>query len=175
MNPVKLDQPLGSTFSQGWGVNDSGDVVGYSLLGGVETPYVWTGLTPSLLALLAGQTAGRGWDINNDGLIVGYGQQGSSLSALIWDSGVAYDLNTLLDGTYAGTVLQVATAISEDGKILVQGTQNGLQRTFLLTPTDTDPEQGTGPGAVLEPSSYGLLLGGLSAMAGAHRLRRKKA
>lgn len=74
--------------------------------------------------------------INGAKTIVGYSDitNNGVPHACRWQNGVVVDLNNLMVGAPAGTVLLRAQSISEDGKIVVQGAINGTTYSFLLTP-----------------------------------------
>jgi hypothetical protein len=52
----------------------------------------------------------------------------------MWQDGVGYELNKLMDDASAGWRLLSATAINNLGQIVGQGTFNGVKRAFLATP-----------------------------------------
>lgn len=78
-------------------------------------------------------------DINNPGVIVGHRQYTSlgitTYMAVIWDGGVAYNLNTL--ATTSGWNLGQAQSINDVGKIVGIGTFNNETHAFLLSPSGT--------------------------------------
>lgn len=144
-----LNTPLGSDFSRGVGLNDHGIVAGYSgvFTSSATNAILWNGTTPAILPGLAGATQNRAQDINNAGLIVGMSRTSLSTNgAVLWQAGMVYDLSLLVTNPIAGVQLDSAVAISENGKILVQGRSGTSIRAYLLTPvppTTAVPEPGT--------------------------------
>lgn len=78
-------------------------------------------------------------DINNPGQIVGhrfFKNLGITIGmALIWEGGVAYDLNAL--NLSAGWNLVQAHSINDNGRIVGWGEVDGIVHAFLLTPAGT--------------------------------------
>ena len=74
--------------------------------------------------------------INSARTVVGYSDIAfnGNPRACRWQNGVVTNLNALMVGAPAGTVLLRAKSISENGKIVVQGMINGVGYSFLLTP-----------------------------------------
>jgi probable HAF family extracellular repeat protein len=69
------------------------------------------------------------YGINESGAAVGQ----SDGKAVLFLSLKAYDLNTMVEGGTPWT-LTAANSINNNGQIVVAGTQNGITRSFLLTP-----------------------------------------
>jgi len=90
----------------------------------------------NLLPLVSNARDSVAIGINAAQTIVGFSDITSNGTphACRWKNGAVVDLNSLMVGAPAGTVLARAQGISEDGKIVVQGTINGSPRSFLLTP-----------------------------------------
>ena len=63
----------GSTFNEAYGINDSGQVVGASIVGGVEYATEWSGGSIINLGKLTGSTFSAAYGINDAGQIVGIG------------------------------------------------------------------------------------------------------
>lgn len=147
----------GTRFSQAFGINDLGVVVGSSstgqtvgqLIGTTSTTaitraFAWTGGTMTELAPFnlygpgnTGPTTNYhsvANDININGLIVGNSQRiaGSAAVATLWQNGVAIDLNTLI-APGSGWNLLSAEGINNAGDIVGFGTFQGSSRAFMLT------------------------------------------
>ncbi|HEY6351721.1 MAG TPA: HAF repeat-containing protein [Candidatus Angelobacter sp.] len=142
----------GDSSSRANHISDHGDVVGASE--GVEgvRAFIWTssGAMQPLISLQGG-TYSEAFGINNLGQVVG--QSGSSLGtrAVLWSGGSVTDLNDLIPGLPAGTILTGAFSINDQGLIVAFGVINprlnknraanmddhlhsGPTRVFLLTP-----------------------------------------
>ena len=104
------------------------------------------------------------YGIGNSGDVVGQGQgtPGGVNHAILWDGGNAYDLNTLLDSSGAGWILEGAWDINDNGQIATYGRfQDGWMHALLLTP-------------IPEPGSLALLAIGLVGVAYSRRGCRYK-
>jgi len=99
---------------------------------------VQTLLTPVTLSSKAN-------DINDSGQIVGQAQLPGRLAAMLWESGVMTDLNTVIDPS-TGWMLRDATAINAVGQIVGSARSNttGAEHAFLLTPLAAPPAIGNG-------------------------------
>jgi probable HAF family extracellular repeat protein len=111
------------------GLNDQGGVVG----GSGNFAVLWHNdgkHTAENLGVLTGQTWSTAFAINNLDQVVGW----SGFVAFIWspDKGMQ-DLNTLIPSN-SGWSLSLPTSINLLGQITGQGTINGQQHGFLLTP-----------------------------------------
>ena len=108
---------LGGTFSQAYGINASGEVVGYSSLAGdsVYHAFLWTasGGMQDLGSL--GGTNSEALAINTRGQIVGYTTSKSGgntiYHAFLWTSGVVRHLGTL------GGASSIANSINDSGVV----------------------------------------------------------
>ena len=113
--------PSGALDAIAHGVNDSGEVVGYSQ--GQAGFFAWlynNGVYTSLGTL--GGVGGEAMGINNAGTIVGYAASASTgQNAFVDYGGVMYDLNDLLDSSGAGWTLTEAVAINSNGWIIADG------------------------------------------------------
>jgi hypothetical protein len=77
-------------------INNAGDIVGHSGVGGVRTPTVWRGGVPTLLPMLPGATAGEATLVSETGMIIGYSRFGFPLvrATLYTPSGDVVDIPT---------------------------------------------------------------------------------
>ncbi|MDB5323183.1 MAG: hypothetical protein JWN40_4814, partial [Phycisphaerales bacterium] len=85
------------------------------------------------LGTLSAADGSAGWsiayDVNASGVIVG----ASDGHAIVYQGGRMYDLNALVNGLPAGTVLTAANAINDAGQIVATGTiAGGASRAFFL-------------------------------------------
>jgi len=153
---------LGTQDSYSEDINNAGQVVGFAAGGGLnQRAWFWDGSSMAALPDLTGSSGSIARGINESRWIVGR----TGTSAVLWQSGLAYELNGLVQGLPAGSslFLQEAWDVNESGQILVQGFLqdadfNVVGGSFLLTPVD-------------EPLSAWLMLGGLLALT--VRLRTK--
>ncbi|MGC8783039.1 MAG: hypothetical protein ACP5RN_01435 [Armatimonadota bacterium] len=143
INPLTDALPYlpNGTISEAFGINDRGQVVGFSNTRvGTSTltrPVLWEGTTVIDLGTLGGNT-GRAFGINQLGHVVGhsYLSDNVSLRAFLWVDGVLRNLNDLLPAG-SGWVLNEARAINNFGQITGYGAHNGITRAFLMTPVPT--------------------------------------
>lgn len=143
-------------------VNNAGQVVGN--FGGNDDgsgrAFLFSGgIRQDLGTLPLGHNYSSGYAINNLGQVVG----NSSVSwftnederAFIYSQGVMQDLNTLIPAG-SGWMLKWAADINDSGQIVGNGTLNGQDHAFLLTPTQpmlmTDPN--TSKALTLESISF---------------------
>lgn len=144
-------------------LNDRGQVVGSSTCNNTLCAFLWDN---GLLTPLGEFRTALG--INNLGWVVGYAAGGSSLEsdrALLWENGVAIDLNTRIDPSLGWTLYQ-ATAINDKGQIVGLGKApdptgaGGSFNAFLLTPVAepaSTPESSLLLGLILTGVGLGLL------------------
>ena len=151
----------GGTFSEAVAINNSGLVVGDSLISNrADHAFLYSGSgTMQDLGTLGGKASAAG-SINNSGLIVGDADtsSGADHAFLYTGSGPMEDLNNLI-APGSGWTLEVAEGINDSGQIVGWGTTGGQTEAFLLTPTP-------------EPSSLFLLTAGAVALIG-YRWRRR--
>jgi probable HAF family extracellular repeat protein len=84
-------------------------------------------------ALGSPQSASWGFGINDSGVVVGYSDFQSTYHAFVYREGKMLDLNKLIPAG-SGWVLIQAFGINNAGQIVGEGTHNGLEHGFLLTP-----------------------------------------
>lgn len=129
---------LGGSASSGNAINDAGQITGRSRTAGdaEEHAFLYSNGVMQDLGTLGGLTS-SGDAINNKGQITGTSTtQSGETRAILYSNGQMYDLNGLVDGSGAGWVLLESKGINEAGQIAGNGTFNGQQRGFLLTPLD---------------------------------------
>ena len=146
---------LGGSYSVAHGINNAGQVVGWSYLHGTSLPthaFLYSGGGMTDLGTLGGSSS-MGDDINNEGQIVGYSQLpgNNRIAAFLYSGGTMIDLNSFLAPT-SGWQLEEAYAINDLGQVVGYGTIAGETHAFLL---DTTPE----------PSSAALLGAGATLLA----------
>jgi probable HAF family extracellular repeat protein len=159
---TQLGTLAGGSYSYATGLNDRGDVVGYSAIGG-QTPtnssstttfgglsgntvnaFLWNSTQGIMnLGSLSPQDNSYAQSINENRQVVGYSyglDNGSyRYRATIWNNGVINDLNSLVDPAL-GWSLRVANAINDKGQVVGIGfNPTGQSRAFLLTPTAVGP------------------------------------
>jgi probable HAF family extracellular repeat protein len=127
---------LGGQGSIATALNDSGTVVGMSYIPGdplVSHAVLWDGSAISDLGTLGG-TEAVALDINNSGQIVGMSRTATGdKHAFLYEDDAMIDLNSMLDDSGAGWVLEEAVAINDDGVIAGTGVHSGNSRAFVLT------------------------------------------
>jgi probable HAF family extracellular repeat protein len=141
-------QPLSSgNFSSASGINKRGQIVGYSDGGSrcgnfsCHRAVLWTP-TGAIhdLGLLPNSSSSTAMGINNSGQVVGFAffRPSAVYHAFLWseDEGMQ-DLNDLIEKD-SGWTLEFAFAINDRGQITGQGTIQGQDRAFLLTPEGQD-------------------------------------
>lgn len=124
--PLDLGPLFPGTSSSASDVNAIGQVVGTSYIDG----FLWT---PGNDAVEIGFSPEA---LNDYGQVVG--RAGGDV-AMLWQDGVAQDLNSLISPNSGWTLLQ-ANDINNDGLIVGRGRLNGVEQAFLLTPV---PEPST--------------------------------
>ena len=117
-------------------INDSGQVVGGSRVGGsFNRAFLYSGGTMKSLGTLPGDNQSNAGSINATGQIVGYSLGAESpfaSRAVFYAGGTMTDLNSQLPAG-SGWVLEFATGINDSGQITGYGMINGQRHAFLLT------------------------------------------
>jgi probable HAF family extracellular repeat protein len=136
---------LGGGSSHATGINDSGQVVGWSSTNnGTQHAFLYDAgaVTPKMQDLgTLGGIDSRAMSINDAGKVVGYSTTSAGeRHAFLYDStNGMQDLNSLIPADSGWTVSE-ATAISSDGKIAATGHKDGVgTHALLLTPTSDSP------------------------------------
>ncbi len=125
------DLPL-NHIASALAISDSGLVVGYQQQ--VDSiflwePFLWDDGVLTVLPLLPGDITGVAGDVNTQGQVVG----SSGTRAVLWEAGIAVDLNDLLPAGSSWD-LRSASGINDRGQIVGQGLYQGQLRAFVLDP-----------------------------------------
>ena len=127
---------LGGGYSEGYGINDMGQVVGKSgtRAGATEHAFLYSDGVMQDLGTL-GERMSIACGINNSGQITGASATVDGLvHAFLYSNGAMTDLNTLVDQG-SGWTLLMGNAINDSGQIVGYGTNPaGREEAFLLTP-----------------------------------------
>ena len=125
----------GHTSSDARAINNKGQVVGNSVTAdGISHGFLWNLGTMRNLGTLPGDVSSQAQALNVGGDVVGRsgGADLSAARAVIWQGGVAIDLNRLIPSS--GWILTSATGINDSGQIVGVGLRDGQVRAFLLNP-----------------------------------------
>lgn len=124
---------LGGAWSQGYAINNKGQITGVGYLAnGAAHAFLWTRGKMKDVATNLGPVS-WGFGINDNGAVVGQFPFANTYHAFLSTNDKAKDLNKLIP-TGSGWVLVSAQGINNSGQIVGEGTHNGQQRAFLLTP-----------------------------------------
>jgi uncharacterized membrane protein len=134
-SPQAVPMPEGATGGQAWGISDAGTVVGEYYLSGSTRPFLWTSGSGLLaLPLPAGAPSAVAWSVNSAGVIIGW----AGSEPIIWRknaSGVyeAISVASLITNGSGWSGLNLY-AINDAGQIAGNGSLNGEERGFILSP-----------------------------------------
>ncbi len=128
---------LGGSSSAGYGINNSGQVTGYSYIGKGSNYYhafLYSAGAMTDLGALAGNYS-VGYAVNSAGQVTGVASiAGGAYHAFLYTPGKGMvDLNSLIPSD-SGWILTTGWGINDAGQIAGQGTINGKNHGFLLTP-----------------------------------------
>jgi probable HAF family extracellular repeat protein len=111
----------GSQVNYAYGINNAGQVVGYTVLDNVSYAVEWSGGSVSALPRFSdGGSDAHG--INNHGQVVGESIVPTGVAAIEWSGGTATDL-----GGLPGSRFNEASAINDVGQIIGVSTGGGTQ------------------------------------------------
>ena len=135
--------PFGSGESQAFGLNDSGEVVGYGLLADTyaEHAFLWDSTTGNFTDLtnLAGAELGFAGGINDSSQVVGWSNSGGPSRATFWDTdGTATDL-----GALTGYQISSGLAINDSGQVVIDAVDPGITDHTLLYDGSTMTDLGS--------------------------------
>ena len=125
---------LGGTFSEGFDINDSGQVTGRAFIAGDAEvhAFLWDGTTMVDLGTLGGTdvpggTASQGVAINASGQVTGWSGTGDQIHPFLWDGTAMLDLGTL--GGFDSTGFAINAAGQVTGYSYLAG--DLVQHAFL--------------------------------------------
>ena len=128
---------LGGLNSDAYGLNNRGQVVGFSEMADYAVhAFLWdadTGMTD--IGTIADYWGREALAINTAGQVIGvvYDDQGGNMRPFLYADGVMHDLNDLIPAG-SGWVLRNASAINNAGMIVGNGKLNEAGRAFMLVP-----------------------------------------
>jgi probable HAF family extracellular repeat protein len=125
---------LGGTLSEARGINDNGQVVGYSYISGNSTThaFLWQNGTMTDLGTLGGSSS-LAQGINNSGRVAGQSSVtgDAETHAVTWQNGTITDLGT--PGQFSG-----ANAINDNGQVVGAAYNGSYHATLWQNGTATD-------------------------------------
>lgn len=159
---------FGSSYSQGTGINDGGQVVGWSGYAPSRNhAFLYSGSGMQDLGTFSGQGSSEAYGINNAGQVVGYSDIniGNSLfeAAFLYEGGGLVNLNSLIDPA-SGWQLDYGAAINDHQQIAAWGCNGGVCQAVRLDLIS----------AVPEPQTNAMLLAGIGLIGWTMRGRRAK-
>jgi probable HAF family extracellular repeat protein len=117
---VALSMPAGARYGSGSAINDQGQIAGSVLLGGVQSPVLWTSGQPQVLGTLGGQfneIAAGSQALNQRGDVIGTSELATGAEhAWLWHAGALTDLGTL------GGMSSHAAALNNQGDVVGNST-----------------------------------------------------
>ena len=116
-------------YSEAFGINDVGEIVGSSNTASTLRATRWNGGSPAPLSLPAGRTASEAFAVNNSGTVAGYVSGAPGMQASLW----ANDGSVQLLGTISNGETSQATAVNTQGDAAGWTQKNGIARAFLWT------------------------------------------
>ncbi len=127
---------LGGSSSFACGINNNGQVVGWSTTAGNSAihAFLYSGGAMTDLGTLGGSSS-EAYGINNNGQVVGWSMTtGGAQVAFLYSGGKMVDLNTLIPSG-SGWTLVGAISINDNGQIVCRGCNASYQyEAFLLSP-----------------------------------------
>jgi probable HAF family extracellular repeat protein len=140
---------LGGNYGEAFGINDTGDTVGWANTAGDATNHavLWQNgrTTPTDLGVIAGYADSIAFAINSQGQIVGCSGCFQNGPAVLWENGDMVDLNTLVPPHPGVQLIGGDAYINDRGEIVTSGIlSNGDNHAFLLTPCDEKHGDGEG-------------------------------
>ena len=122
------DLPGGNNESSAYGVNDNGQVVGYSGATTGQRAFRWSsGSMQDIGDLSGGNDFSFAYGINNNGQVVGWSKADTGDRAFLWSSGSMSDLGDLLGGNNSS----FAYGINNNGQVVGCSSATTGQRAFL--------------------------------------------
>jgi len=124
--PIDLKTPSG-TFSEAFGINGTGDIVGYGGPPDRRRALLWSGSKVTTLKTLSGADWSQAVAINDKDYIVGASGAGKTLRATAWSGGSVTELRTLKDYRNSD-----ALAVNEQGDAVGTSFSDGRASSATL-------------------------------------------
>lgn len=133
---TQLPVPAGTRAGTAVAVNEQGMAVGhYELdLNGRFAASVWNNGLRIDLGFLSSTEYAIAADINDMGHVVGTAAGEAGMTGFIWQTGVMYDLRSLLVPSFAGYQITSARSINSSGQIAAVALVGGRETAVVLTP-----------------------------------------